>query len=318
MPFTRDHQLACVIARLARPIRGHGRAKACCSEAGAKACTRPSIVKQCTSSMSPFHHRNLGCLHIQICQQSSIHLRWLSCTVMSKKAPPTSIRRTRIQANAVARKAERQQERISARAAMRRGLWIRMPFFLFFLALCVDGFFSETAIITPLNPTAMWVVRLSGVIIGIVLIPASLKYNSDEPSKIGTVMCCLGLPLMCAAVAELGAWRVYNHASFAFSNAPYGTAYYPVQSLTGSGWDSRGTRWIGRSYQVLIDPYDAGSFQTSIRIPRWQYDQFVGERRALCIAVQERISSAGPIQIISKGDTFFYAPEPQDIRVCAL
>jgi hypothetical protein len=200
---------------------------------------------------------------------------------------------------------------------MRRGIWIRMPFLLFFLALCVDGFFSETAIITPLNPTAMWVVRLSGMIISIVLIPAFLKSKTGERSKIGIVVTCLGLPLMCAAVAEYGAWRVYNHASFAFSDAPYQTAYYPVQSLNGRGGGGRRTRWLGRSNQVLIDPYDAGSFQTSINIPRWQFDQFVGERRALCIAVQERISSAGAIQIISKGETLFYAPEPQDIRVCS-
>jgi hypothetical protein len=236
---------------------------------------------------------------------------------MSEKALPTSARRTRIQANAVARKAERQQERISARTAMRRGIWIRMPFLLFFLALCVDGFFSETAIITPLNPTAMWVVRLSGMIIGIMLIPAFLKSESAEAGKVGTILTCLGLPLMGAAVADYGAWRVYNHASFAFSNAPYETAYYPVQSLTGSGWGGRRTRWIGRSYEVLIDPYDAGSFQTSIHGPWLQYDQFVGERRALCIAVQERTSSTGVIQIISKGRSFLNGTEPQDIRVCS-
>lgn len=120
----------------------------------------------------------------------------------------------------------------------------------------------------------------------------------------------VAVPLFGIALFHNYAWRIENYRQFAFSSAPYETAYYPIKGV------DFGRK--GRRNELTIDPYKVGD--VDIGISKQQYEMlwpaYVKSRSNLCVAVLQRRSSSGAIQILNDGVFTVIEPASREIRDC--
>jgi hypothetical protein len=189
----------------------------------------------------------------------------------------------------------------------RNALILAVPFLL----ITVEGMVTQTSIITPLNPVILWTVRA----MALPLTLWSLFYiwrtrpEAFNPMPLyKKVLLTLFAPLFCVAALEYTAWRVYDWVAFGLSDAPFETRHYPIVNTSFAD--------NGRRHTVSINPFDQ-DFATDIPLPRWQREQIRIDQKGICVAVLQRTSPSGVIEIVTKGSFTAFAPPPLDIRNCA-
>jgi hypothetical protein len=149
----------------------------------------------------------------------------------------------------------------------------------------IDRATSHSALITPINPVGLTVMRALGTLGGLLLAYAVLRRDQAIYRK---VILFLMIPSGGFALGDGIAWRIADHWNFAGSTSPFTQARYPIVNVKGGGKSN--------SYSLGIDPYGTGE-PARIGIPYAQYqalsDSFAGQ----CVTINERRTANGAVEI---------------------
>jgi hypothetical protein len=179
---------------------------------------------------------------------------------------------------------------------------------LLLLVIAFDGAFSWTEIITPIDTSWLYFMRALGALAAVGLLWSIWEErfaHKSRSAKLSTVFFILAFGVM---IFDYLAWRVWDYWEFGPSELAFETAYYPIIDMRPG---SRGTRDT-----FLIDPYQTGS-EAKLPVPSNQYQKININYKGLCVAVQQRKSPAGAVQIINYGRFTFDAPQSLDVRNCS-
>ena len=173
--------------------------------------------------------------------------------------------------------------------------------------LCIEAFFSSTSLITPINQTFLNTMRVIGFALGIPL-ALFVIMRPHEPMGIAKkILMLLFLPVLTGFTGGEVAWRISDWTEFAFSDAAYEPASYPIE------YASHGRK--GRRDSFEIDPFDAGE-KTDIAVPSAQFDAIWPHHSDYCITVMQRKSASGAIQILNDGVFTLHEPAPAVLTRC--
>lgn len=176
---------------------------------------------------------------------------------------------------------------------------------LFWLEAALAG----TALITPIDPTLVWIMRALGAGAGLIAGLAVTFTGGRRPECWQTALILLFAPVMGSFLFEAAAWRAMDWSEFGFSSQPFAGTEYPITGL------SHGRK--RRRDAVEIDPYHTGSIE--IPIPSDQYRSLFNnrDRDELCILVPARQNAGGAVQIRTDGDYTWNEPPPAQIGPCS-
>jgi hypothetical protein len=186
--------------------------------------------------------------------------------------------------------------------------WLLLLLFSPMLILFVDGLFSGTELITPLNRGFLWWMRGLGVVDGIAL--SYLMATNPGYFERGGFRALLGLlamPVFMAATFDALAWRAADSIAFGMSKAPYEAVQYPIKSV------SRGRK--GRRSTIDIDPFETGE-NSHIPIPSEQYRELLGADDGLCVTIRQRRAANGAVEILTNGSYTLHTPDPAIVSPC--
>lgn len=173
--------------------------------------------------------------------------------------------------------------------------------------LCVETMLSGTSLITPINPlfvNIMWVV---GFVLGIPLAALTVLRPHKPMGVPKMLFIFLFLPFLSAFAADGAAWRIADWTEFAFSNAQFEPATYPIK------YASHGRK--GRRDSFEIDPFDLKN-GTDIAVPSAQFDAIWPNHDDYCITVMQRRSASGAIEILNDGVFTLNEPAPAVLTRC--
>ena len=175
------------------------------------------------------------------------------------------------------------------------------------LILLVDGLFSGTELITPLNRSFLWWMRGLGVVDGIVLAVWLAKSPTYQTGSVRGILGLLAMPIFMAATFDALSWRAADWIAFGASTAPYETAQYPIKSV------SHGRK--GRRSTIGIDPFETGE-DSHIPIPWEQYRMLAGTEGSQCVTVLQRRAPNGAVEILTNGSLTLNNPDPAPVSSC--
>lgn len=176
--------------------------------------------------------------------------------------------------------------------------------------LAIESMLSKTALLTPMPRWIVWGMTVSALLVSAWLLKISWNVITDR-SVIKAFFISLAVMSAVAIYFALAAPRIANHWVFAFSDAEWGTAWYKITDADcGCGRRSK-----FKAASVKISTY--GGTPEDIAIPNDQFDDLVGETRSMCIAVKQRQSSSGAMQIAGVGNHRLGKVPPVSIRPCA-
>ena len=173
--------------------------------------------------------------------------------------------------------------------------------------LCIEALFSSTSLITPIDGTFLNTMRVIGAALGIPLAILTITRPHEPMGIAKKILILLFTPLLTGFAGGEAAWRISDWTAFAFSNAAYEAASYPIQ------YASHGRK--GRRDSFEIDPYDAGE-GTDIAVPSAQFDAIWPNYDGYCITVMQRKSTSGAIEIINDGVFTLREPAPAVLTRC--
>lgn len=173
--------------------------------------------------------------------------------------------------------------------------------------ISLEALLSDTTLISPINPAFLNIMRVAGFAFGL---PLSLKivFNPNRPIGIlRKILVLLFLPLGTGYAGNEAAWRIYDWKEFAFSNIAFSPASYPIMGF------SRGRKGARDAFE--IDPFDLRD-GTKIAVPSAQYDAMWLSAENYCIAVMQRRSPSGAVEILNDGVFNFNSPAPAVLTPC--
>lgn len=174
--------------------------------------------------------------------------------------------------------------------------------------LILESIFSSTSLITPIDGLFLNAMRVLGAVAGVVLwLWARTKPNFAENTAFRKILVMLGMPLFGLVMFDGFAWRIADNYLFAFSSAPWEQASYPIKSTHHGRKGARDT--------VSIDPFDTHE-SADIPIPSDQYRELAFGAEGLCIAVMQRRSPSGAVEIRTDGRYNLSTPERAQIAPC--
>lgn len=173
--------------------------------------------------------------------------------------------------------------------------------------LCIEAMLSGTSLITPNSPLfgrIMWGV---GFTLGIPLAALVVLKPHKPMGAFRTLIILLFLPVMAGFAANMAAWRIADWTEFAFSDAQFTPASYPIK------YASHGRK--GRRDSFEIDPFNLKS-TTDIAVPSAQFDAIWPNHSDYCITVMQRRSASGAIEILNDGVFTLREPAPAVLTPC--
>lgn len=176
------------------------------------------------------------------------------------------------------------------------------------IILILESIFSSTSLITPINGLYLNAMRVLGAVAGVVLwLWARTQPNFAENTTFRKIMVMLGMPLFGLVMFDGFAWRIADNYFFAFSSAPWEQASYPIK---GSHHGRKGARDT-----VSIDPFQTHE-SADIPVPSEQYRELGFSTEGLCVAVMQRRSPSGAVEIRTDGRYNLSTPERAQIGPC--
>lgn len=177
-------------------------------------------------------------------------------------------------------------------------------------ALLIEGLVSDTALITPLPRWIAYSMMTLGVLFTVYLLKISWNVLSDMP-RIRAILVSLGALCLIVSLSYYASWRIANHWEFAASNMGWQTAYYPIVGKD----DGRGRKSFFERATVSINPY--GTVESEVPITNAQHMDLVVEGyEQKCVAVLQRQSASGAVQIKEAGRRGITKAKFRDIRAC--
>ena len=159
------------------------------------------------------------------------------------------------------------------------------------LAGLLDAMVSGVALITPISPFYLALLRLLGGLYGLAMAGYLMKSRAAPDRPLNRLMLWLVLPLGGGLAAAASAWRWAERWAFAGAAQPWHAATYPVSGLRHSGKSNTSS--------LLIDPYGRGE-PVDVAIPNAQYDALRATGSdGLCVTLPERRSPGGAIAVMS-------------------
>lgn len=203
------------------------------------------------------------------------------------------------------------------------GLWLGGIFLALAAVTVFEVSFSQTELLTPIARTWYAIPMLFGFVLGVwtmiyfrkrfaSYIDANAALPWSRRSGLpGTMM--VVVPLMCMVwLGGLGD-RFANHASFFGATADFETHYYPILSVYSG--KTRG-RELRHNPTITINPF--GNSGVKLSISRAQYLALADGYDGLCVAVRQRRSPSGAVQIFSAG-SYAAPPTPhRNVRPCSM
>ena len=179
-----------------------------------------------------------------------------------------------------------------------------------FLALlgliCLEALLSDTSLITPINPAFLNIMRAGGFAFGL---PLAIKTAFNPERELGVfrkVLVLIFVPLGTGWGGGEAAWRIYDWKEFAFSNVAFSQASYPIAHV------SRGRKGARDAFE--IDPFNVGG--TKIAVPSDQFQGVSLNAENYCMAVMERRSASGAVEILNDGVFNLRNPAPAVLTPC--
>lgn len=185
------------------------------------------------------------------------------------------------------------------------GLWLGGAVLL---AGLLDAVLSDVALITPIDPFYLDLLRLLGGLYGLAA-AARLGTRSAAPDRpFNRLMMWLVLPLAGGMAGNAMAWRWAERWAFAGVAAPWYDATYPVSGLRHSGKSNTSS--------LLINPYGLGD-PVDVAIPNGQYRALSATGSdGLCVTLRARRSPGGAIAVMSGAQLHFSAVSEAAVSPC--
>ncbi|MDE2619757.1 MAG: hypothetical protein KGL54_06295 [Sphingomonadales bacterium] len=192
-----------------------------------------------------------------------------------------------------------------ARRAMPVALWLVGAVLL---AGLLDAMVSGVALITPISPFYLALLRLLGGLYGLAMAGYLMKSRAAPDRPVNRLMLWLVLPLGGGLAADASAWRWAERWAFAGTTAPWYEAGYPVAGLRHSGKSN--------SSSLLIDPYHLGE-PADIPIPNAQYRALrAAGPEGRCVTLPSRRNATGAIAVMVNAPWRFSAVREAALAPC--
>ncbi len=180
----------------------------------------------------------------------------------------------------------------------------------FMLALmAIEAAFSKTALVTGIAPGIKWGMILAAALAYPWLLKVSWKAITSRP-PFKAVLLSLGALMAVAIYFAIAAFRIANHWEFAFSRAPWTMVWHEIAD-TDCGCQRHADF---QTASVTIFPYNRKIMK--IPVPDKQFEALDDNSQGMCVAVRQRQSPSGAIQIANTGDHRLTEPKWADIRPC--
>lgn len=188
-------------------------------------------------------------------------------------------------------------------------LWINRFTFFFPILMLVEAATSSTALITPLSSAYLWAMTAIGFATGIWICRFGIAKDprSERENRAKTTLRLLGVSAFAAVAFNGFGWRIADWLEFGLSNEPFQTVVHPIKDV------SVGFR--GNRDHLEIDPFSVGD-STPIPIPPEQLQFGRASLIGRCVAVEQRKSASGAIEIQTDGKITFFKPKPAIIQDC--
>ncbi|QKG71460.1 hypothetical protein [Erythrobacter mangrovi] len=188
--------------------------------------------------------------------------------------------------------------------------WVWLGFVSILAVISIDDFFSDSVLVTPINPDLNFGVTATCAVLGFALAFWRLLNRTGRRRRLGDYLVVfLVAPLLAGMWGNVTVWRMAEHLAFFGSDASWEPAVYPVQSFVRNTRRRRPD-----TYKIKIDPF--GARNVDIPIPYAQYDQFRRSSAPVCVTVLQRESPSGAVQIITNGGLDLGTPEPVQLHSC--